>query len=120
MLGATAASAVVVQSLSADGLDDKTMWRESVACALAAERIALITGDDCNVAYTVGLLHRIGIVVINKWALRQQPQLRLLGQEFPGEFIRSERATLGCTQADVGAALLRDWDFSPDMTEPVE
>jgi HD-like signal output (HDOD) protein len=114
------ASQVLVRPLEVYGVEADGIWRQSVACALAAERIALITGDDCNVAYTVGLLHRIGMVVINEWALRQQPQLRLLGREFPDEFIRSERATLGCTQADVGAALLRDWDFSPEMTEPVQ
>lgn len=114
------ASQVLVRPLEVYGLEADVIWRQSVACALAAERIAVITGEDCNVAYTVGLLHRIGMVVVNEWALRQQPHLRLLGREFPDEFIRSERATLGCTQADVGAALLRDWDFSPDMTEPVQ
>jgi len=113
------ASQVLVRPLEVYGVEADAIWRQSVACALAAERIALITGEDSNVAYTVGLLHRIGMVAINEWALRQQPQLRLLGQAFPVEFTQSERATLGCTQADVGAALLRDWDFSPDMTEPV-
>ena len=114
------ASQVLVRPLEVYSLEADGIWRQSVACALAAERIALISGDDCSVAYTVGLLHRIGMVVINEWALREEPELRLTGQDFPGEFIQSEQAALGCTQADVGATLLRDWDFSPDMTEPVQ
>jgi HD-like signal output (HDOD) protein len=113
------ASQVLVRPLEVYGVEADEIWRQSVACALAAEAIAITCGDDCSLAYTVGLLHRLGMVVINEWALRQQHELRLFGQEFPSEFVRSERMLLGCTQADVGAALLTEWDFSPDMTEPV-
>jgi HD-like signal output (HDOD) protein len=114
------ASQVLVRPLNVYGLDADEIWRQSVACALAAERIALITGEDGNVAYTVGLLHRIGMVAINEWALRKRLPLRLVGDEFPGEYVRSERATLGCTQADVGAELLGRWDFPREMTIPVK
>jgi HD-like signal output (HDOD) protein len=114
------ASQVLVRPLEVYSVEADELWQQSVACALAAERIAMITGDDGNVAYTVGLLHRIGMVVINEWALRERPELRMLGEGFPGEFIRSERAILGFTQADVGAELLRSWEFPPDMTVPVQ
>jgi HD-like signal output (HDOD) protein len=114
------ASQVLVRPLEVYSLEADEIWQQSVACALAAELIASITGDDRNVAYTVGLLHRIGMVVVNEWALREHPHLRFIGESFPGEFIRSERAILGCTQADVGAELLRSWDFSPDTTMPVQ
>jgi HD-like signal output (HDOD) protein len=114
------ASQVLVRPLEVYSMEADEIWQQSVACALAAELIASITGDDENVAYTVGLLHRIGMVVVNEWALRGHPQLRFIGEGFPGEFIRSERVILGCTQADVGAELLRSWDFSPDTTIPVQ
>jgi HD-like signal output (HDOD) protein len=114
------ASQVLVRPLEVYSMEADEIWQQSVACALAAELIASITGDDKNVAYTVGLLHRIGMVVVNEWALRGHPQLRFIGEGFPGEFTGSERAILGCTQADVGAELLRSWDFSPDTTIPVQ
>jgi HD-like signal output (HDOD) protein len=113
------ASQVLVRPLEVYGLEVDQVWRQSVACALAAEFIALITGDDGSLAYTIGLLHRIGMVAVNEWALRRQPQLRLVADDFPGEFVRSERAVFGSTQADVGAELLRHWEFSPDTTSPV-
>jgi HD-like signal output (HDOD) protein len=114
------ASQVLVRPLEVYSVDADQMWHQSVACALAAERLALITGEDGSVAYTVGLLHRIGMVVINEWAMREQPKMRLVSDGFPGEFIRSERATLGCTQADVGAERLRTWEFAADTTVPVQ
>jgi len=113
------ASQVLVRPLEVYSIEAEDIWKQSVACALAAESIALQTGDDCNIAYTVGLLHRIGMVVINEWALRQRPLLRLTGTDTLEEYTRSERAALGCTQADVGGELLRQWDFPPEMSEPV-
>jgi HD-like signal output (HDOD) protein len=113
------ASQVLVRPLEVYGLEVDQVWRQSVACALAAEFIALITGDDGSLAYTVGLLHRVGMVAVNEWALRRRPQLRLVADDFPAEFIRSEHAVFGGTQADVGAELLRHWEFSPDTTSPV-
>ena len=114
------ASQVLVRPLEVYGLETDQIWRQSVACALAAQYIAMITGDDGSVAYTVGLLHRVGMVAVNEWALRKRPQLRLAGDDFPGEFIRSEHAVFGGNQADVGAELLRHWDFPSDTTSAVQ
>lgn len=114
------ASQVLVRPLEVYGLETDQIWRQSVACALAAQYIAMITGDDGSVAYTVGLLHRVGMVAVNEWALRKRPQLRLAGDDYPGEFIRSERAIFGGNQADVGAELLRQWDFPKDTTSAVQ
>ncbi len=107
------ASQVLVRPLEVYGLEVDQVWRQSVACALAAQSIALISGDDGDLAYTFGLLHRIGMVAVNEWALRKRPQLRLTADDFPAEFVRSERAIFGGTQADVGAELLRHWEFPP-------
>src|SRR5208283_895335 len=114
------ASQVLVRPLEVYGLEVDQVWRQSVACALAAQSIALISGDDGDLAYTFGLLHRIGMVAVNEWALRKRPQLRLTADDFPAEFVRSERAIFGGTQADVGAELLRHWEFPPDTTRPVQ
>ena len=113
------ASQVLIRPLEAYEIEADEIWRQSVACALAAELIARLSGDDYDVAYTVGLLHRVGMVVISEWALRHWPQLRLVGGSFPAEYVGSERENLGFTHAEVGAELLQGWDFSQEMTAPV-
>jgi HD-like signal output (HDOD) protein len=113
------ASQVLVRPLVVYGVEADDLWRRSVACALAAETIALHTGQDRNVAYTNGLLHSVGMVAIDEWALRNMPGLFLRSAGFPREASESERALFGFTQADAGAALLRHWDFPREMTEPV-
>jgi HD-like signal output (HDOD) protein len=113
------ASQVLVRPLVAYGIEADDLWMQSVACALAAETIALHTGQDRNVAYTNGLLHSIGMVAIDEWANRNARTLSLKFMGFPREASESERAVFGFTQADAGAALLRNWDFPREMTEPV-
>jgi HD-like signal output (HDOD) protein len=113
------ASQVLVRPLEVYGVEADDLWKMSVACALAAETIATRTGQDRDVAYTVGLLHSLGMVAIDDWALRQRPSLRLANTGFPREASESERAVLGFTQADTGAALLQDWEFPHSMCEPV-
>lgn len=113
------ASQVLVRPLEVYGVEADDLWKISVACALAAETIATRTGQDRDVAYTVGLLHSLGMVAIDDWALRQRPSLRLTNTGFPREASESERAVLGFTQADTGAALLQHWEFPHSMCEPV-
>lgn len=113
------ASQVLVRPLEVYGIEADDLWKMSVACALAAETLALHTKQDRNVAYTVGLLHSVGMVAIDEWALRNARDLRLTNTGFPREAVEQERAVFGFTQSEVGSALLRDWGFAPSMSEPV-
>jgi len=113
------ASQVLVRPLEIYGVKADEIWRQSVACALAAEYLARLTGDDDGAAYTMGLLHRIGMVAVNEWALRRRSQCRLGDRGFPHEYTADERAVLGLTQADVGAELLRVWRFPPEISDPL-
>lgn len=113
------ASQVLVRPLEVYGVEADELWRQSVACALAAELLAERTGQDRDVAYTVGLLHVLGMVAIDEWALRQQPGLVLSRGALPREATDLERQVLGFTHADVGATLLQHWEFPRAMSEPV-
>lgn len=113
------ASQVLVRPLQVYGVEADDLWKLSVACALAAETLAIRTGQDRDVAYTVGLLHSLGMVAIDDWALRNRPELRFTSTGLPREAVEQERAVLGFTQADTGAALLRHWEFPHSMCEPV-
>jgi len=72
----------LVRPLEVYSMEADEIWQQSVACALAAELIASITGDDENVAYTVGCCiashgggQRVGFA--------RHPQLRFIGEAFP-------------------------------------
>jgi HD-like signal output (HDOD) protein len=119
MIGQVAKEQIFARPVNLYGLDAEEWWRWSVSCALAAEILATHTGEDPRVAYMIGLLHSVGIVAIDEWALRKAPSIQFMPRGVLCEFIESERALLGCTQAEVGAAMLRQWGFSHAVIEPV-
>lgn len=121
--------ALVSQAVSMQGLlnrpvvvyrmDADAMWARSVCCAIGSEAIASRVGVDPAAAYTLGLLHGIGMIAIDEWAHNTGTELKLAIHAFPTEATRSERAYFGFTHADVGSCLLEGWDFPEEIADPV-
>ena len=119
LVATAVASQVLVRPLDTYGMEVDDLWENSIACALATEALAGRVGADRNIAYTIGLLHSIGMVAIDAWAMRHQPGLRLVSKGLPLETCESERIALGFHHAEAGATLLRLWAFPQVMSEPV-
>jgi HD-like signal output (HDOD) protein len=119
LVAEVSASQIFVNPLNAYGVDAEQVWRLALSCGLAAELLAEQTGEDASVAYTVGLLHGVGMVGIDRWVQREAPEVLFLSNGPHREFIDAERGVMGFTQADVGACMLRQWDFPLTMIEPV-
>ena len=58
-------------------------------------------------------------MAIDEWALQRAPSLLFMPRDVVLDFTQSERALLGCTQAEVGAALLHQWGFPSTIVEPL-
>ena len=119
LVATAVASQVLVRPLDTYGMQVDDLWESSIACALASEALAGRVGADQRIAYTIGLLHSIGMVAIDEWAIRHRPDLRITSKGLPLETCESERAALGFHHAEVGATLLRLWAFPQVMSEPV-
>ncbi len=119
LVSTAVASQVLVRPLESYGMDADASWQNAVACALAAEMLADCVKADRKVAYTIGLLHGIGMIAIDDWVLHNQPGLRFTSAGLPLECCVSERSVVGFHQAEAGAALLRLWEFPQVMSEPV-
>jgi HD-like signal output (HDOD) protein len=113
------ASQVLVRPLECYRIEPDQLWLSAVSCGLAAEILAGLTGEERDIAYTVGLLHGVGMLAIDEWVVHHHPGARLDNHGFPREACENERTLLGFTQAEAGAALLRHWDFPVSMSEPV-
>lgn len=97
------------------GMAPGALWRHSVAVAIAAgaftDRLGL---DNRSVAFTAGLLHDLGKVIIHRYVRDEFKEiLRLCEEEHMG-FPEAENRVLGCTHADVGAELAIRWQL-PDL-----
>jgi HD-like signal output (HDOD) protein len=119
LVATAAASTVVEKSLPVYGLDDKAMWRASVACAFAAELLAAHIREDAAEAYTIGLLHAVGRVAIDNYLRGRMPAIELTDAGFPLEHSNAEQAQFGFSQVDVGAQMLKNWEFGPLAVEAI-
>lgn len=118
LISLVAAHSTTNRDLGAYGIAAEEYWIESLFSGLFLDVLAKRTrGADPGEAYTVGLMRFIGRLAINQ-------ALQDLGG---GLFWSSrdplpswERENVGLTQAEVGAGLLRKWQFPEPITLAVE
>jgi len=115
-------SAMVVP-LPGYAVEANELWRHSLVTATAAEAVVTELSDlntETSVAFTVGLLHDIGKLVMGQ-ALTPDTQADLRRRVEEGGLSRSEaeKEILGTDHGEVGAALLQAWHLPEDIVESV-
>ena len=115
-------SAMVVP-LPGYAVEAKELWRHSLITATAAE-VVLNDLPELNmempVAFTAGLLHDIGKLVLGQ-ALTPELQLAIRSRVEIGRISRAEaeKEILGTDHSEVGAALLHSWHLPEEIVEAV-
>jgi putative nucleotidyltransferase with HDIG domain len=104
-----------------EGFDFKAFWRHSIATALCAELLARRLRTCEEFAFTAGLLHDIGrLVLVTRFPKEYAAALKHRAKN-DGYLIDSERAVLGIDHITAGHALAQHWNFSaPLQTAIVE
>lgn len=120
MLGFVTVRTLVISSglvsgfKSVPGLDLKQFWRYSLYTACAAKWIAKKTKENTDLAFTIGMMHGIGQLVVHAAMPEQAMQLDKVAGPLDSRRLDAEQQSFGFTYADVGAELARRWKF-PDV-----
>lgn len=109
--------------LAGYAVESNELWRHSLTAATAAE---LLVNDgieinvDPHVAFTIGLLHDIGKLVLGQVLTPEnQKDIRALITDKGLSRSEAEKAVLGTDHSDVGGALLQAWNLPEDIIEAV-
>jgi len=96
------------------------LYRHAVGTAMLAERLALFTNfDRPDMAYTAGLLHDIGMVVLDQYIAKVDPFFYRQSKTQELDLIKIEQETLGVDHTQVGAQLAEIWGLSETMEEVI-
>lgn len=117
MLGFVTVRTLVISSglvngfKSAPGLDLKQFWRYSLNASVAARWLAQQVNEDPELAFTIGMMHAIGQLVIHAGMPEQAQLLDKTVKPLDTRRLDSERKSFGYDYAEVGAELAVRWKF---------
>lgn len=112
------ASALVKSVDHIEGLDLDTFWRHTFRVASHARWFALQGTSDAEHAFTAGLLHNLGgmLVYLADPILAQAIEAQL---DAGLSIDEAEREVLGFTTPEAGAELLQQWKFPDVLSEAI-
>jgi HD-like signal output (HDOD) protein len=97
------------------GIDLKQFWRYSLRAAEIARSLAETLHQSPGGAFTAGLIHAIGILVMHIAMPDRMAPLDLSVSPLDFNRAAAEKAALGYSYAEVGAGLVERWQFPVEM-----
>lgn len=99
--------------------DFQGFWRHSLATAVVARLLAPHMGVNPETAFTAGLLHDLGTLVLATRFPDQHALVRSYRQHHDCQMVEAELAVLGIDHAQVGSALAAWWKFPAAIQQAV-
>lgn len=101
------------------GFDFRAFWRHSVATAVCARQLAPYLKCSADIAFTVGLLHDIGALVLATRYPQRYEEMLAYRRAHDCYVVEAEQAVFGIDHALVGSALAAYWKFPASMQSAV-
>lgn len=101
------------------GFDFDAFWRHSIATALTARAVAQRTRLDEDAAFTLGLLHDIGRLVLISAYPDDYAQAIAYRAEQDCLMHAAEQHYFGVDHAEVGGVMAEHWRFAPEIVAAI-
>ena len=127
MLGMNRLKTLVIASgfsnsaVNVEGLDIKKFWSESFRVATLARWFASKSDNvDPDIAFTAGIIHNIGRLLLHLAQPNRAKAIQTLIEESNVSRSEAEIERLGFTSQEAGKALLDMWNFPAELGEAVK
>lgn len=115
------AAGIINQFPPADGkvFDRMEFWRHAIGTAVCARVLAARLGQDQEMAFTTGLLHDLGKLVLDAYFHEDFERVLAYRTAQDCTVLEAERAVLGVTHATIGFEVAKRWKFPPAIQQAV-
>ncbi|CAH1903742.1 HD family phosphohydrolase [Candidatus Nitrotoga sp. HW29] len=107
------------QTLVVAGYDQRAFWLHSAGTSLCARALARELGANMENAFTAGLLHDIGRLILAARFPAKYRSVMAYRAEHDCYRIEAEQAVLGFEHTQIGAALAERWKFPAEIAEAI-
>ncbi len=96
------------------------LFHHAIGTAIISEKLADLTGRvKPGLAYTAGLLHDIGKVVLDQYVTSAYPLFYRKLSDEGTSFSDTEKAILGIDHTEIGSHLARNWSFPESLIDVI-
>ncbi|MQA01027.1 MAG: HDOD domain-containing protein [Dehalococcoidia bacterium] len=117
---ATLASSVIDALPGSTTVDYQQMWRYSVTVGMLAEVLARAHRRHLEEAFTAGVLHNIGRLALDQHRPELLNAARRYAEREDVSVTEAELRLFEFTDAELGGALARHWNFPDELADAVE
>jgi len=104
----------------AEGLDRGDFWEHSLVCGvIARDLVRACHSGDPERAFTTGLLHDVGRIVLDEFFTDEYGQVRRFARQHKLPLEWAELKLLSVTHAEVSKELLGQWRFPSRLIAPI-
>jgi putative nucleotidyltransferase with HDIG domain len=102
------------------GLLESEMWRHAVGSAICSQIVAGHCAKEVlGVAFTAGLLHDIGKILLNSYVAAEFQTVIDLVEREGDSFVSAEMKVLGLTHPVAGAEIAEFWNLPSELVEAI-
>jgi len=116
----TAAAVIGAFPAQAKSFDWAAFWQHSIATAVCAQVLARHNRLNPETAFTAGLLHDVGKLVIGVYCPQASAHVHQFDKSSSIETLQEEQAVLGLDHAALGGEVAKRWNFPPAIREAIE
>ncbi len=113
-------SDVLQKEVAGYGLEPGALWRHSVLCALLCESLCdVVDYGRKDKAFTAGLLHDVGKVLLNEFVGKEYAKIRDAAMAANFTFLDAESGILGVNHAEAGGRIGVAWNFDEELVNAI-
>ncbi len=101
------------------GFDNQAFWRHNLATAICSELISRTLHMKHDFAFTAGLLHDIGRLVLVSRFPKKYAEVIAAAKKSDTSLLEAERIILGVDHVAVGLVLALQWNFSDAIQDGI-